>query len=118
MSDENSTTTKKGMAGPLPLLLPFQYAIRMVVSSIVLMIMIYDRWSVVKEQLVVVDGDGGGGGGGRHGGGGSLHIIICDVSFLVWLQFSIFLQIVDERTKDKTNQPSIRKQIISHMHIK
>ena len=42
MSDENSTTTKKGMADPLPLLLPFMYAICMVVSSIVLMMMIDD----------------------------------------------------------------------------
>jgi hypothetical protein len=41
MSDENGTT--KGMADPLPSL-PFTYAICMVVSSIVLMVMMVARY--------------------------------------------------------------------------
>lgn len=65
MSDENSTT-KKGMADPLPLL-PFTYAICMVVSSIVLMMM----GDEMKRSSAATGGDGGG----------SLHNLWCEFLF-------------------------------------
>ena len=46
MSDENSAT-KKGMADPLPLL-PFTYAICMVVSSIVSVMMMVTAMTVAR----------------------------------------------------------------------